>query len=154
MQLAMLPPSTIVSGLWKLTSEARTSPMPLAGQPDLAAGRGCPAETRRTTSAACAASAALRSRSAAAMAAPEATASTQPVLPQWQSTSSCPGTPDVADVAGRAGAPRCSDAVGDDAAADAGADLDVQQVRGWPGGGVYSPRAIMLTSLSTRTGAA
>ena len=64
------------------------------------------------------------------------------------------GHPDVADVAGRAAGAAMDVAVGDDAAADPGADLDQSRCcvsRQWVR---CSPRAMMFTSLSTSTGAA
>ena len=61
---------------------------------------------------------------------------------------------DVADVAGRAGGAAVHLAMADDAAADAGADLDAQEVRERALSRHSSPSAIRLTSLSTNTGAA
>ena len=63
-----------------------------------------------------------------------------------------PGEPDVADVPGRALRAAVDPAAGDDPAADAGADLHVQQVLESRQCVRCSPSAMMFTSLSTSTG--
>ena len=73
-----------------------------------------------------------------ASAEPLATASMQPALPQAQTSSGCWPARDVADVAGGALRAALEPPAGDDAGADAGGDLDVDEV------GERGPRRAVL----------
>ena len=95
----------------------------------------------------------FRSRAAPReIAGPLATASRQPTLPHEQSTSAPCGRRDVAEVAGRATAPRCSRPPLMMPAPMPVATLTKRRcsTSGWAM--ACSPRAMMLTSLSTSTG--
>ena len=83
---------------------------------------------------------------------PLATASRQPTLPQRHCTVGAVRRGDVAEVAGGAEGPAVQAPVADHAGADAGRDLDEEQVIDVGRGPACSPSAIRLTSLSTRTG--
>ena len=75
------------------------------------------------------------------------------MLPQRQGRSGPPRDGDVPEVAGGALGAAVDLAVGDDPGADAGGDLDEQQVVDRRATAIVcSPRAITLTSLSTSTG--
>ena len=125
---AMSPPMTMTAGLKKFTVPARTSPSERPASRTMRMAVASPAWTRRTTSRLLAVSA-PSAASRLASACPPATASRQPTFPHVQTTSSAvtrmwPMSP----AAPRAPWWMCP--AGDDAAADAGADLDEQQVLG------------------------
>ena len=98
-----------------------------AGLADQRIASGLPSRTRWTTSRLVGV-ASPRPASRWASARPPATASRQPVLPQRQTTSSWSVTTMWPMSPAAPSAPRWMRRAGDDAAADAGADLDVQQV--------------------------
>ena len=139
------------AGLKKLTVPARTSPSVRPARARSGSRPRAAAHERTTSRLLGASTPAAASRSASAwppaigLEAADVAAAADDVL--------VAGRADVADVAGRAVRAAVDVAVGDDAAADAGADLDEEQVLGSRQCVRCSPRAMMLTSLSTSTGA-